>query len=75
MLHSSAVFSLITVKWIVFITIIFSIPPSELVLWSMVLVAVVLLAYWQFHTKRHFRGPSRADEEALSALEKHSAAS
>ena len=62
--------NMVAIVWIIFIAIIFSIPPNELVLWSMLLVVLALLAYWQAYAKRHFRGPSRADEEALTTLEK-----
>jgi len=50
--------NVIAIAWTVFIAIIFSIPPNELVLWSMVLLALVLIAYWRLSVGRHFRGPA-----------------
>ena len=49
----------IAIVWTAFIVIIFSIPPNELVLWSMLLVAVFLLVYWHLAAKRTFKGPQR----------------
>jgi amino acid transporter len=59
----------IAIGWTVFIAIIFSLPPNELVLWTMLLVAILLFLYWKVHASRHFRGPSRADEAALRQIE------
>lgn len=49
--------NIVAILWTVFIAIIFSIPPNELVLWSGLLLFIVLACYWQLHAKRHFRGP------------------
>ncbi len=57
--------NLTAICWTVFIVIIFSIPPNELVLWSMLLLAVVLLLIWKFHTGKHFRGPQVAVEASI----------
>jgi amino acid transporter len=61
--------NVIAICWTAFITVVFSLPPNELVLWTMLLVAVLLLIYWKAYAKRHFHGPSRADEAALKRLE------
>jgi hypothetical protein len=53
----------------VFLAVIFSLPPNELVLWTMVALAVGMFLYWQLDAKRRFHGPSKADEAALRALE------
>jgi amino acid transporter len=50
--------NIVAIVWTVFIAIIFSIPPNELVLWSMLLLGVVLIGYWRFSVSRHFRGPA-----------------
>ncbi len=50
--------NVIAIIWTIFIAIIFSIPPNELVLWSMILLALVLIAYWRLSVSRHFRGPA-----------------
>jgi L-asparagine transporter-like permease len=49
--------NVVAIIWTVFIVIIFSIPPNELVLWSMLLLCALLGCYWKFHAKRHFHGP------------------
>ena len=51
------VINVVAIIWTVFITIIFSIPPNELVLWSGLLLCLLLVCYWKLHAKRHFRGP------------------
>ena len=48
----------IAIAWTAFITIVFSLPPNELVLWTMLLVGLLLLIYWKGSAARHFRGPS-----------------
>jgi amino acid transporter len=50
--------NIVAIVWTVFIAIIFSIPPNELVMWSMLLLALVLIVYWRFSVSRHFRGPA-----------------
>jgi hypothetical protein len=37
--------------------VIFSTPPNELVLWSMLLLAILLLGYWHVFAKHTFKGP------------------
>jgi amino acid transporter len=49
--------NVIAIVWTVFITIVFSLPPNELVLWTMLLVGLLLLIYWKAYAARHFRGP------------------
>jgi amino acid transporter len=61
--------NLIAVVWVVFITILFSLPPNELVLWTMVLLSVFLMGYWNLFAKRYFTGPTPADEIALHGAE------
>jgi L-asparagine transporter-like permease len=69
------VINLISVVWVIFITILFILPPNELVLWTMVLLAICLVLYWQLYAKRHFTGPKSTSEEELRRLEKLMAAS
>lgn len=45
--------------WIALISAVFVLPPNELCLWTMVLVAVALTAYWRLGAGRRFRGPAR----------------
>jgi amino acid transporter len=73
------VINVICIVWCVFLVIIFSLPPNELVLWTMVALCVGMFLYWQLDAKRRFQGPTKADEAALRAMEEkvgemHSAA-
>ena len=47
----------VALLWIAVITVIFSLPPNELVLWTMLALAVVLVVYWWGHARARFRGP------------------
>ncbi len=62
--------NVVSIIWIIFITILFCLPPNELVLWTMVLLVVGLVLYWQLYAKRHFTGPRATAEEELRRLEK-----
>jgi amino acid transporter len=64
------VINVISFVWIIFITILFILPPNELVLWTMVLLAVALVLYWQLYAKKHFAGPKASSEEELRRIEK-----
>lgn len=59
----------IAIAWVVFLTVIFSLPPNELVLWTMLALVLALVVYWQVSAKRSFVGPSGTDEQALRRLE------
>jgi amino acid transporter len=61
--------NVIAIVWVVIISVIFSLPPNELVLWTMLGLAAVLTLYWQLSAKRSFVGPSKTDEAALRKLE------
>jgi amino acid transporter len=63
------VLNVIAIVWVLFLTVVFSLPPNELVLWTMLAVAGALVAYWQGVAKRTFVGPTIADEQALRGLE------
>jgi amino acid transporter len=63
------VLNVIAIAWVLFLTVIFSLPPNELVLWTMLTLTVGLMLYWQVSAKRTFVGPTRADEQALRQLE------
>jgi amino acid transporter len=58
----------IAIGWTVLITIVFSIPPNELVLWTMLLLIALMSLYWHVHAKRTFHGPRF--EAGLSTLSK-----
>ena len=64
----------IAVIYTIFITILFCMPPNELVLWTMVGLAILLVLYWQLYEKKIFTGPKKASEEDLKRLEAEMAA-
>jgi amino acid transporter len=59
----------IAVGWVVFITILFSIPPNELAGWSIGILGVFMLLYWQLDAKKRFTGPKKSAEEDLRKIE------
>ena len=61
--------NVIAIVWVLIISVIFSLPPNELVLWTMLGLAVVLALYWQLSAKKGFAGPTKTDEAALRKLE------
>jgi uncharacterized BrkB/YihY/UPF0761 family membrane protein len=63
------VVNVLALLWIVFITILFSIPPNELAGWSIIILAIFMFLYWQIDAKRRFKGPSPADEAELRKIE------
>lgn len=68
------VINILAIAWIVFITILFSIPPNELAGWSMIILAVFMFGYWQLDAKRRFTGPRPSAEEELRRIEAELAA-
>ena len=66
--------NIISFIWIIFITILFILPPNELVLWTMIALAVIMVLYWQLDAKKRFKGPKAAAEEELRAIEAEMAA-
>ncbi len=63
------IINVIAILWIVFITILFSIPPNELAGWAIIILGVFMVLYWQLDVKRRFQGPTPADEEELRRIE------
>ena len=49
--------NLVSIVWVVFITLLFSIPPNELAGLTMLGLGILLFLYWQLSQKRRFRGP------------------
>jgi len=47
----------VAVAWVAFIAVIFALPPNELVLWTMLALAVTLGVYWRVSARAHFPGP------------------
>jgi L-asparagine transporter-like permease len=58
----------VAMAWIAVVTVIFSLPPNELVLWTMLGVAVGLAVAWRVVAHRRFRGPTPLDEGAVRRL-------
>jgi amino acid transporter len=44
----------VAIAWIAFITIVFMLPPNELVLWTMVAVAAGMTALWMMSARKRF---------------------
>jgi amino acid transporter len=51
--------NLIAIAWVGFIVVVFALPPNELVLWTMLLVALLLGLYWGLAARHRFVGPRR----------------
>jgi amino acid transporter len=58
--------NLVAVVWVAVLTVVFCLPPNELVLWTMVGLAALLTAGWWAVARRRFVGPGEA---ALAAME------
>ncbi len=54
--------NLVSIVWVVFITVLFSIPPNELAGLTMLSLGILLFAYWQLSQKRRFRGPPAGEK-------------
>lgn len=52
--------NVIAILWTAFIAIVFSLPPNELVLWTLLLLAASLATYWFVSVRGHFQGPDRS---------------
>lgn len=49
--------NIVAILWTAFVAVIFSIPPNELVLWTLFLLALGLVAYWKLSVSSYFTGP------------------
>jgi len=63
------VINITAVVWTIFICILFMLPPTELALWSMVIIWALLAIYWFAYARSHFKGPQKASEEELRRIE------
>jgi amino acid transporter len=63
------VINVIAIFWVAVITIVFILPPNELVLWSFVVLSAILIVYWFAWSRRNFAGPTASDETVLRRLE------
>ncbi len=64
-----AILNVLALAWIIFITVLFSIPPNELAGWSIILLAVFMFIYWQVDAKHRFTGPKASAESDLRKIE------
>src|SRR6202035_2970041 len=48
----------IALIWVLLISVLFSLPPNELVLWTLLPVALALAAYWLLRSRHRFHGPA-----------------
>jgi amino acid transporter len=55
------VLNTVAVVYAAFLCVIFSVPPNELVLWTMLLLGGLLGVYWLVHARSHFAGPAVAN--------------
>ena len=55
--RASGAINVIAIAWVVLITVVFALPPNELVLWTMLLVGAILGVYWRVSARRRFVGP------------------
>jgi len=62
--------NVVALAWVALITVIFVLPPNELVLWTSVALFVLLLLYWFGYARARFTGPTPADEEELRRIER-----
>jgi amino acid transporter len=47
----------IAIAWVAFITVIFMLPPNQLVFWTMLGLTAFMLIWWFARSRRVFRGP------------------
>jgi amino acid transporter len=66
--------NIIAVVYTIFICIVLVLPPNELVLWTLVGFAVILVVYWFAWAKKNFHGPKAAAEADLRRIEAEFAA-
>jgi amino acid transporter len=61
--------NVISVVWVILITIFLVLPPNELVLWTAVLIGLFMFVYWQLDAKKRFTGPKPTAEAELRKIE------
>jgi hypothetical protein len=54
----------VAVAWIAIIAVVFALPPNELVLWTMLALALALGIYWRVSACARFPGPHAAATRA-----------
>ncbi|MBU2603304.1 MAG: amino acid permease [Actinobacteria bacterium] len=61
--------NVISLVWILILTVLFSLPPNELAGWTMIVLAVFLVIYWFASEKRRFTGPRLMTAQELADIE------
>ena len=51
--------NVVSIAWVAFITVLFSIPPNELAGLTMLGLGAILFLYWQLSQKHRFQGPPK----------------
>jgi len=50
----------VAIVWVLVISVVFALPPNELVLWTMLLLGALIALYWTLSARRRFVGPAHA---------------
>ena len=61
--------NIVAVVYTIIICIVLMLPPNEIVLWTMVVFALILVVYWFAWARKNFTGPKKASEEELRKIE------
>jgi amino acid transporter len=64
----SPLINAIAIAWTIFIAVIFSVPPNELVFWTMLLLVGVMIIYWFAAARNSFTGPQPRSESQASLI-------
>ena len=56
----------VAILWVIVISVVFALPPNELVLWTMLLLGGLIALYWWLSARRRFVGPAGARAAAAS---------
>jgi len=48
----------VAILWVIVISVVFALPPNELVLWTMFLLGGLIALYWTLSARRRFAGPA-----------------
>ena len=62
--------NILAIAWVVIISILFILPPNELVLWTMVALGILLAIYWFGFERTRFKGPKHMSDQELKEVEK-----
>src|SRR5947207_997367 len=57
----------VAILWVIVITVVFALPPNELVLWTMLLLGVLIALYWTLSARRRFVGPAAMSRSLSSS--------